>query len=63
LNLEAAARLAGIRFEQNEPDVMAYITAFDAQKAAQDAKEGPDEAKDERSQADEAQGQGEEGEP
>ena len=63
LNLEAAARLAGIRLEQSEPDVMAYITAFDAQKAAQEAQGGPQDAPGERSQADEAQGQGEEGKP
>ena len=32
LSLEAAARLAGIRIELNEPDVLTYIKAFDAQK-------------------------------
>jgi len=40
LSLEAAARLAGIRVEQNEPDIMTYIKTFDAEKATQDAKAG-----------------------
>jgi len=60
LSLEAAARLAGIRIEQNEPDIMDYIKTFDAQKAAQDAQEEPGKSHDERSQADEGTGRGEE---
>lgn len=41
-----------------EPTIMAYITEFDAQKAARADKEDPGEAKDERLQAEKAPVQG-----
>jgi hypothetical protein len=53
LSLEAAARLAGIRVEQNEPDILTYIKTFDAQKAAQEAEKPPTMPQDERSRVDE----------